>query len=259
MLKCDVPLRHRGALRQHWRIGILGCLDAIHGTTMEEFDDDYAVRTCEKIIYMLEIFCTPLGETSKNEQVFERFRTATRSIVVDGALQKVAHVLKLRFLTNVVLICRDPAHMVRIACSQPLERTGRFQRQHEKLFSGKHALIKDIQHSDIFQARLEACQKIVVQTRGSQGGVQHILRHFSFAPHRWESFAAPRRQYACLLNAVWLFLADIVNDPRQEPQKRKRAEECMDEMTPRYIFENGVAGDYTEVCMRFTWAFDTGV
>ena len=205
---------------------------------------------------MIQKFATPLGENAPDEQVLAKFREATQSIIVDGALQKTAQVLATSFCTRTVLICRDPAHMVRIAVSEPLSRTGRFRDQHRRLFAGRHALIKDIQYSEVWQARLEAAQSLVLTERGRQeGGVSRILRHFSFAKHRWESLAGPRRQYACLLNAIFVCLAGIYNDTRNDKAKRDLARECLDAMTARDILECGVAGDYSEMGMR--WARTT--
>ena len=243
--KCDMPLPHRGAVAQYARHGILGCVDTIYGATFDAMSEDYAVSVVDKVNNMIKSFASPLGETAMDSSLYDKFCASTRSIVVDGALVKTATVLKLKLMPNVVLICRDPAHMVRIACQEPLIRTGRFEEQHKLLFSDKHALLKDIQYSQCWQARLEACQKLVVSTSGAQGGdVCHILRHFSYAPHRFESFAGPRRQYACLLNAIFLCLCDIAGDWRQPTDVRGRAERCLDNMTPRDILQCGLAGDY---------------
>lgn len=252
---CDVPMRRRGA--QPWKSGIVGCLDKVHGDTLGSMDEDYAERTCLKVMEMIETFATPFGETQRDEAVYEQFKRATRSIVVDGALLKSANLLRLRFMPNVILVCRDPAHTVRTAVSEPWLRTHSFETQHKMLFSGKHALIKDVQHSEVLQARLQACQAEVLRERGSQGGgVVSILRHFSFAPHRWESFSAPRRQYCCMLVAIFKCLGAIADDWRMEKTKRERAEECMDAMSGRHVLEVGIAADYSEVCMRFIRAWD---
>jgi hypothetical protein len=45
-------------------------------------------------------------------------------------------------MTNVVAILRDPAHMIRIACKDPLHRIGRFEQQYKRLFSDRHSVIK---------------------------------------------------------------------------------------------------------------------
>ena len=258
---CDtkVPLQHRGVLdQQPWVSGVVGCLDKVHGESLSSMDDDYAERTCVKVMEIIEQFCTPMGETLRDEAVYGKFIKATRSIVVDGALLKAAVLLRERFLHNVIIICRDPAHCVRTAVSEPWVRMPAFEEQHRTLFSGRHALLADVQHSDALQARLQACQADVVAERGSQGGgVVSILRHFSFAPHRWESFAAPRRQYCCMLIAIFKCLGAIAGDWRMEKAKRDRAEKCMDAMCGRHAVEIGVAADYAELCMRFIRQWDS--
>ena len=133
---CDVPLCHHGAPlqaaplchhgalpRAPWVSGVIGCSDTLHGDSMESLDMDYAEQTCAKIMNLIEKFATPLGE-SRDEAVYNKFRTATRSIVVDGALLKIVQVLRRKHLTGVILIGRAPAHMVRTAVSEPRIRTG---------------------------------------------------------------------------------------------------------------------------------------
>ena len=219
--------------------------------------EDYAERTCANIIGMIDKFATPLGQESRDEEVYDQLRLATRSIIVDGALLKSAQLLRLKFMTGVIITCRDPAHLVRTTVSEPWIRTGRFEEQHATLFSGKHALLADVQHSEVLQARLQSCQAEVAAQDGSQGGgVVNVLRHFSHAPHRWESFAAPRRQYCCMLVAIFKCLGGIAGDWRNDKSKRERAEKCMDAMSGRHAVECGIAADYSEVCMRFIRRWD---
>ena len=89
---CDVPLCHHGAPSQApWVSGVIGCLDKLHGDSLESLDDDYAEQTCAKIIDMIDKFVTPFGLEGRDDAVYNKFRTATRSIViVDGALLKSA-------------------------------------------------------------------------------------------------------------------------------------------------------------------------
>ena len=256
VFNCDVPLHLRGAHQEPFRRGLLGCLDVVHGQSLAEIDEDKAKTTCLKVMDMIKAFATPQGDGEPDAQILEKFRSATRSIVVDGACQKSAEYLREMHFKNVILICRDPAHMIRIAVSTPLIRTGRFEEQHKMLFSERHALIKDIQYSHQWQARLQACQHLVLAEKGSQGGVEHTLRHFSFAAHRWESFAGPKRQYVCLLNAILICLAGIIADQREDSSKRNRARKCLESMTPRGILEAGLAGDFSEFCMRFIRQWD---
>ena len=115
---CDVPLCHHGAPSQApWVSGVIGCLDKLHGDSLESLDDDYAEQTCAKIIDMIDKFATPFGLEGRDDAVYNKFRTATRSIIVDGALLKSAQVLRAKFLMEVIIIGRDPAHMVRASVS----------------------------------------------------------------------------------------------------------------------------------------------
>jgi hypothetical protein len=233
-----------------WRGGVVGCLASLRKMTLADMAEDYAVRTSEQVVALLRDFCTINGHL--DEALFAKIKSSTRSLVTDGALLKTCHMLKLRALPNVVLVCRDPAHALRTAIKEPLCRTGRFQEQHKMLFEQRHALLKDIQYSQVWQAKLEDCQRLVVLRDGAQGGgVKHIMRHFAFAPHRFESFAAPRRKFACCINAIALLLADIAGDMRQERGARQRAEEMLSAFTARFIFEAGLSGDFSEEGTRF--------
>ena len=74
---CDVPLCHHGA---PWVSGVIGCVDTLHGDSMESLDMDYAEQTCAKIMDLIEKFATPFGQESRDEAVYNKFRAATRSI-----------------------------------------------------------------------------------------------------------------------------------------------------------------------------------
>lgn len=78
----------------------------------------------------------------------------------------------------------------------------------------------------------------------------HVLRHFSFAPQRFESFCGPRLKYACLLNACCILLANIADDLRQPKDVRMRAEASLDAMTAKDVLECGLAADFAEQCYR---------
>ena len=86
--------------------------------------------------------------------------------------------------------------------------------------------------------------------------MKNVLRHFSFAPHRWESFSAPRRQYCCLLPAIFKTLGGIAGDWRVDKPKRVAAEKCMDKMSGAHALEVGISGDYSEACTRFIRKWD---
>ena len=231
------------------RQGVLGCVNILEGITLEELDEDYAKRVASEVERMIRRFCTPLGD-DMDVALFNKICRATRGLVTDKALLKATHVLKLDFMPNVVLLHRDPAHAIRLACQGPVQRTGTFEAQSRRLFTDKHAFFKDLQYSDLWQQRLQDCQRLVIHRRGSQIGVKHIMRHFSFAPQRWESDADPRRKYICCLNAVALLLCHVASDARQTRATRDRAKDSLRAMTPRDIMETGLTGDFQEECIR---------
>ena len=55
---CDIPLRHRGDSGELWTTGMIGCLDLLHGETLQSMDEDYAERTCTHIMTMIDKFAT---------------------------------------------------------------------------------------------------------------------------------------------------------------------------------------------------------
>ena len=235
--------------------GIVGCIQCLRGLDLEDFAGDYAERAAREVVDLIERLCTPLS-LPKDENLFNKFVTSVQSIVADGALQKTAALLRAS-LPNVILITRDPSHFIRIACRDPLLRTGRFEAQNQRLFTNKDALLKKISFSTDLKARLEACQKIVLRASGSQGGdVTAVLKDFCYAPHRFESWVEPRRRYACILHAVALLLADLAGDKRVAAGVRAMAERCLDAMTPQELLETGFAADWGEVCQRFLRKFD---
>ena len=96
---------------------------------------------------------------------------------------------------------RDPAHFIRTAIKTPLEETGNFAKQHHELFGKKHALLKDLQHSRMWQARLDACQNVLVKFQSDGAGpsrsagpscgppptcqITHFLRHIGYVALEW--------------------------------------------------------------------------
>lgn len=147
--KCDMPAlaATQGQSPQWAREGILGCIESVHGKSFREFDDDYARGVGADILRMVSAFATPLGGAEDSELV-SHVKLAVRGFVADKALQKVGHVLKTEAMKNIVVLCRDPCHMIRIACKDPLQTTGSFEAQHERLF-GKHGLFKDRTHQRV--------------------------------------------------------------------------------------------------------------
>ena len=100
------------------------------------------------------------------------------------------------------------AHQVRIASKDPLHAQEPFQRQWERLFSARHALVPDIQYSEVWRSRLIAAQAEVLKSCRTQGAdINKILHTFSFAKQRFDSTATPMLKYCCMIRAIALVCA----------------------------------------------------
>ena len=183
--------------------------------TLEEMTDEGASQLVEDVLSLIRAFCTPLGD-SLDAALYEKMKRKCIEVAVDGAALKAARLLQEKHMLNIIIVCRDASHAIRIACGQPLVRTGGFQKQHEELFKKKGALLKNIDYSNKMKAELEACQKYVVATEGHQGGgLTHMMRNMSHAPQRWESMSAPYRTYCCILRAIGMMLGVIVDSDQE--------------------------------------------
>ena len=115
-------------------------MDCIHGKSYQEFNDDYARNVAAEIVRMVAAFCTPLHDAEDSES---RSTFCCRRRATSWTRPCTGHVLKTGAMEkHIMVLCRDPCHMIRIACKDPLQTTGRFEAQHERLF-GKHGLLKD--------------------------------------------------------------------------------------------------------------------
>ena len=93
-----------------------------------------------------------------------------RVVCLDGALLKTAETLRISRMPNIVLIVRDPAHLIRTSTANPLHNAHLFEEQYSRLFSSKHAVLKDFMNSQIWQDQLQACQADILERGGSLGG-----------------------------------------------------------------------------------------
>ena len=64
---CDIPLSLPSTAGP-WATGIIGCLDQVHGETLQSMDEDYAERTCTKIMDMIDKFATPWGRNLETKR-----------------------------------------------------------------------------------------------------------------------------------------------------------------------------------------------
>ena len=243
-------------LRYGARIGVFGCTPAGLETGMEDCERDYAERTSEEIVNLTQRFCTPRGE-ALDVQWFGRVLAKVAGVVVDGALLKTAQYMKAGRFPNIVIIMRDPAHVIRSSCRDPLHDAEVFSEQNDRLFGQRHAVLKDFMNSGMWQDQLQKCQKVLQISGDSTPGLTSVLRHLDFVQPRFESFVAPRRRYVCLLRAIAMVLATKAGDQRLDNKVRHRANEALKAMSKMDdCFAAGLAGDYGEVCLEFLRKFD---
>ena len=241
------------------RWGVVGCLPCGQGPVprrLADYERDYAERTAEEVEKLLAALCTPAGDTL-DAPLLNALLGKVRGLVIDGALLKTAQLLRSGKMPNVALVIRDPSHVIRTTCRDPLHDGALFSAQYERLFEGKHGILKDIHNSSKLQDQLQAAQRELLESGGCLGGdLQRALRHMSFAQPRFESFVVPRRRYVCLLRALPQLLAIRAGDQRQDPKIRAAAEAALEAMTGVDCFTAGLAGDFGEVCLEFLRKFD---
>ena len=263
MFKCDTPTGTNDcklSTDPTWipygaRIGIAGCVPIGRGDK-SDYERDYAERAAAEIMKMIGRLCTQRPGSCVDAGLKEHVLDVSGGIVVDGALLKTARVLKEQWMKHIRIIVRDPCHIIRPSCKDPLEDAEKFREQHDRLFGARHALLKDIQNSVQWQSQLEACERHVVAEGSAAEDVRTLLKHFGFVEPRWESFVSPRRRYVCLLRAIAHLLVLKAGDERLKGKIRARAQAALDAMTPADCFIAGVAGDYGEVCLEFLRVFD---
>ena len=264
--KCDAPTaagrsastpeRDSTWLRYGARIGVVGCMPAGLNYGLDDYERDYAERTCEEVIKLLQRLCAPAGDTS-DTTLFEDVLRKIAGVVVDGALLKTARYMKAYRFPNIVIIMRDPAHIIRPSCRDPLHDADKFGEQYERLFGQRHAVLKDFMNSVQWQDQLEKAQRELARTGASTPCLKSVLRHVDFVQPRFESFVTPRRRYVCLLRAIATVLAIKAGDDRLGAGVQRRADEALKIMAQSAdCFVAGLAGDYGEVCLEFLRYFD---
>lgn len=186
--------------------GIIGVGRMYFSKGLEELSDEGASRMVDDVLSLMRAFCTPLNDCM-DETLFSAMKNKCISVAVDGAALKAARLLQKKHLKNMIIVCRDASHAIRIACKDPLVRTGGFKTVHTNLFKKKGALLKRIDYSPKLKSVLTTCQKYVVDTEGHQGGdLTSIMENLSSAQQRWESMSAPARTYCCILKAIGMLL-----------------------------------------------------
>ena len=171
--KCDVPSCFdaeggdgRTLLPYGARHGIVGCMPTAAGKAMSEYEGDYAERTADDVATLLRRMCTP-ADGSVEEDVYAGVLLKVRGVCVDGQLLKTAQVMQEGKFPNIVIIMRDPAHIIRISCRDPLHGAEAFGEQYDRLFHKRHAVLKDFQNSHVWKEQLMACQRQILAEGGA--------------------------------------------------------------------------------------------
>ena len=105
----------------------------------------------------MECPCSSPGETLDTTW-FDTVLDKVVGIVVDGALLQAARYMKAGRFRNIIIIMRDPAHIIRTSCRDPLHDAEVFGEQYDRLFGQRHAVLKDFINSGVWQDQLEACR-----------------------------------------------------------------------------------------------------
>ena len=116
---------------------------------ISDYENDYAMRTATEVITIIKKLCTLRPGACADAALNDHVLAISGGITVDGALLKTANFLKTHWMHNVRVIVRDPCHIIRPSCKNPLDDADKFQEQSHRLFGGKksHGVLKDIQNS----------------------------------------------------------------------------------------------------------------
>ena len=210
--------------------GILGVMRTSGNLPTNTFDShnaDKSEKMAESIVEALRLACQDI-DGQLNDDTLGKICSRVRHYASDQgtSAHKAGELLSCRAeLPNLLWISCDMAHQVRIAAKDPLHANEEFEKQWERLFNKRHALIPDIQNSEVWKSRLIAAQKAVLASNSPSCPscpscpLDKVLHTFSFAKQRFDSTATPMMKYCCLLRAIALLCAMQAAD---EPQRFER-------------------------------------
>ena len=180
--------------------------------TLESHNTDKSEAMADSVEEMLKRSCQDPEGVLDNEAL-QHIRNAIFHFSSDQGTTaaKCGKVFAAR-LPNLVWLSYDPAHQVRIAHKDPLHAVPAFEEQWQRLFASRHALVPDIQNSELWRSRLLAVQRKMLEVHGSQCGVERVLKTFSFAQQRFDSTASPLFKYCCVVRAVAILCAAQATD-----------------------------------------------
>lgn len=198
------PLIAEGAL------GVIRLGRNVPDNTVAQHDMDKSEKMADSVMAALRDVCADV-DGNVDEEMLQRLCSRLQHYASDQGTSaaKCGQVLTQRpELPNLVWLSADMAHQVRIASKDPLSAQEGFKQQWDRLFAAKHALVPDIQNSEVWRSRLIAAQKQVLKSCQTQGAdVDKVMQTFSFAKQRFDSTATPMLKYCCMIRAVALVCA----------------------------------------------------
>ena len=205
---CEIePLAKEGVL------GVIRSGGNVPGNTIEAHNEDKSEKMAQTILTALRLACQDM-DGHVDEDVFSRICSRIRHYASDqgSSAHKCGELLSQRpELTHLIWVSSDMAHQVRIASKDPLNANENFKAQWDRLFNAKHALVPDIQHSEVWKSRLIAAQKAILSRPSSSNSdssmVSKVLHTFSFAKQRFDSTSTPMLKYCLILRAIALVCA----------------------------------------------------
>ena len=224
---------------------------------MSAAEDDHGMRMLRNLQACIAEFWTPLGgQCMVDEQI--AMLAKVRCLTSDGCAveRKMLFLCCQTICKNVVVVLRDYAHAARIAVKQPVKFDRELGVVHTYLFDKKHAVIPDIQYSSKLKDLLVAAQNIQVRMPETRSPLKVVLRHLSFAKHRFDSMADPVAKTACMLLPLCTLLSAVSCDVRVKPEKRARAVEGLKLFTPKCSLTLGVLADYGLLTAAFIRKYD---
>ena len=191
------------------------CMDGIIGvfhcgySSISEAEDDHGVRMLRNLQACIAEFWTPMGGQCMVEE--QRAMLANvRCLASDGcAVERKMLFLAFRSICpNTVVVLRDYAHVARNAVKEPLKFDQELGVVHTQLFDTEHAVVLDIQYSSKLKDLLVAAQHLRVRMPETQRPLKVVLRHLSFAKHRFDSLADPVAKIACMIFTIMHIVVD---------------------------------------------------
>ena len=182
--------------------------------TINSHNEDKSEKMAQTVLEALKAACRNMDK-QLDEDAHSRICSRVRHYASDqgGSAHKCGELLSQHAdLPNLLWVSADMAHQVRIASKDPLYADDNFKAQWDRLFNARHALVPDIQNSEVWKSRLIAAQKhfLSSSSRTSSANtpvVDKVLKTFSFAKQRFDSTATPMMKYCCMLRPIAVLCA----------------------------------------------------